>query len=314
MTERKHEKIPVIIDCDPGHDDAIALILAFAREALDVKAVTVVAGNQTLDKTLVNAKKILGFIGKRAPVAAGAAGPILRELQTAASVHGESGLDGPDIPEPPFSEEPVPAVDLMRKIITESPERITLVPTGPLTNIALLFSAYPEVKKNISQISLMGGGLGMGNWTASSEFNIVVDPEAADIVFRSGLPITMAPLDVTHKAMILPEEVEELRNMGGKVPKFAAALVDFYGRLHKAQGFAGSPLHDPCAVAWLVNPGIFTAAPFRIDIETAGKHTAGMTLADLRPWSKAEPNALVRVDIDRRAFIQMIFDACRYYG
>ena len=308
------KKIPVIIDCDPGHDDAIALILAFAREELDVKAVTVVAGNQTLDKTTLNAKKILSFIGKQPPLAAGAARPLVRELVTAGSVHGESGLDGPDIPEPSFSEEPFPAVELLRRTIMENPEPITLVPTGPLTNIALLFSAYPEVKKNINQISMMGGGLEMGNWSSAAEFNIIVDPEAADIVFRSGIPITMAGLDVTHRAMILPEEVEELRRLGGRVPVLVADLVDFYGRYHSEQGFAGSPLHDPCAVAWLVRPEIFTAKPYHVVIETKGCHTAGMTLADRRPWTKAQPNALVLLDLDRAAFIQMLFDACKFYS
>ena len=307
------KKIPIIIDCDPGHDDAIALILAFAREELEVKAVTVVAGNQTVDKTLNNAKKILSFIGKHPPLAAGAAKPLVRELVTAPSVHGESGLDGPQIPEPDFDEEPIPAVELLRRTIMESPEPITLVPTGPLTNIALLFSTYPEVKKNICRISLMGGGLETGNWTASAEFNIFVDPEAADIVFNSGLPITMAGLDVTHRAMILPEEVEQLRNMGGKVPALVAALVDFYGRFHARQGYSGAPLHDPCAVAWLVRPEIFSAKPYRIDIETSGIHTAGMTLADRRPGTDAKPNALVLLDLDRAAFINMLFDACKYY-
>ncbi|MCL2128336.1 MAG: nucleoside hydrolase, partial [Treponema sp.] len=252
------KKTPVIIDCDPGHDDAIALILAFAREELDVKAVTVTAGNQTVDKTLLNAKKILSFIGKRPPVAAGASRPLVRELVTAASVHGESGLDGPEIPDPDFDEEPVTAVQLLRRTILESPDPVTLVPTGPLTNIALLLSAHPEVKGNISRISLMGGGIETGNWTAAAEFNIYVDPHAADIVFRSGLPITMAGLDVTHKAMITDEEAEKLRASGGKVAALVADLIAFYGRLHAKQGFAGAPLHDPCAVAWLVRPEIFT--------------------------------------------------------
>ena len=307
------KKIPIIIDCDPGHDDAIALILAFARDELDVKAVTVTAGNQTLDKTLLNAKKILCYIKKQVPVAAGAVGPLVRELVTAPSYHGESGLDGPEMPKPDFCEEPVHAVELLRRTIIESPEPITLVPIGPLTNIALLFSLYPEVKKNIFQISLMGGGLDIGNNTASAEFNIFVDPEAADIVFKAGIPITMAPLDVTHKAMIMREEVEELRHLGGRVPKLVAGLMDFFGKEYARLGFAGSPLHDPCAVAWLVKPEIFSARSCHIDIETKGCHTTGMTLADRRPWTTEKSNALVLVDIDRIAFIQLLFDACKTY-
>ena len=302
------------MDCDPGHDDAIALILAFASEELEVKAVTVTAGNQTLDKTLRNAKKILSFIGKHPPVAAGAAQPLVRKLVTAPSIHGESGLDGPTIPEPDFSEEPVSAVELLRTTIMESQDPITLVPTGPLTNIALLLCAYPEVKKNIFQISLMGGGISIGNWTSAAEFNIVVDPEAADIVFRSGLPITVSPLDVTHKALILPEEVEELRKTGGKAAIFVAQLLDFFGKSNVFHHFAGAPLHDPCAVAWLLKPEIFSARPYHIDIELNGRYTYGMTLADRRPWTEAKPNALVLTDLDRRAFINMLFDACKYYN
>ena len=307
-------KIPIIIDCDPGHDDAVALILAFAREELDVKAVTVVAGNQTVDKTLHNAKRILSFIGKHPPVAAGAARPLVRELVTAPLVHGESGLDGVDLLEPDFNEAPVSAAELLRRTIMESPEPITLVPTGPLTNIAFLFSVYPEVLSNIRQISMMGGGIATGNWNASAEFNIFVDPEAADIVFNSGLPITMAPLDLTHKALILPEEVEELRSTGGRTALLVSALIDFYSQTYRKFGFPGSALHDPCAVAWLVKPEIFSGVPYHIDIETSGKYTAGMTLADRRPWATEKPNAHVLVDLDRRAFIEMIFDTCKFFS
>jgi len=307
------KKIPVIIDCDPGHDDAIALILAFASEALDVKAVTVTAGNQTLEKTLYNAKRILTCIGKRPPVAAGAAKPMYRALRIAAAVHGESGLDGPALPQPDFQEEPVPAVDLLRKTILESPDPITLIPTGPLTNIGILFTAYPEVKKNIRQISLMGGGIEMGNWTSSAEFNILVDPEAADIVFTSGIPIIMAGLDVTHKAMIMKEEVEQLRNFGGKVPTLVAELLDFFFKFHDTQGFSGTPLHDPCAVAYLIKPELFITKPYHIDIECHGQYTAGMTLADRRPWSKEAHNVTACLDVDRKGFVDLIFEACKFY-
>ena len=307
------KKTPIIIDCDPGHDDAIALILACAREELDLKAVTVTAGNQTLDKTLRNAKRILSFIGKHPPVAAGAAKPMFRELQTAPTVHGESGLDGPFIPEPNFEEEKIPAVDLLRKIILESPQPITLVPTGPLTNIGTLFTAYPEVKKNIERISLMGGGIETGNWTPAAEFNIFVDSEAADIVFRSGIPIIMCGLDVTHRAMIMREEVERLRNHGGRVSVLVAEIIDFFFQFHKKQGFAGAPLHDPCAVAYLVKPELFVTKPYHVDIECAGKYTAGMTLADRRFWSEAAPNALACMDLDREGFIRLLIEACESY-
>ena len=307
------EKIPIIIDCDPGHDDAIALILAFAREELDVKAVTVCAGNQTLEKTMRNAKKILSFIGKRVPVAAGASKPICRPLAIAPEVHGESGLDGPSLPEADFTEEAIPAMELLRKTILESPKPITLIPTGPLTNIGLLFTVYPEVKQNIERISLMGGGIETGNWTSAAEFNIFVDPEAADIVFRSGLPIIMSGLDLTHKALFFQNEIDELRSFGGKIPVLVAELMDFYSQYHKNQGLEGTPLHDPCAVAYIIKPEIFVTQPFHITIECQGKYSSGMTLADRRPWSNAQPNVTACLDLDRKEFIKLIFQACKSY-
>jgi pyrimidine-specific ribonucleoside hydrolase len=308
------KKIPVIMDCDPGHDDAIALVLALASEELDVKAVTVTGGNQTLAKTLNNARKVLSYIGRRPPLAAGADKPMFRELEVAAAVHGESGLDGPVLPETDYREEPVPAVDLMRRIIMESSDPVTLIPTGPLTNLGILFTAYPEVKKNIGRISLMGGGIESGNWAPAAEFNILVDPEAAEIVFTSGLPITMCPIDVSHKALITSGEVEILRSHGGRVPVMVAELIDFFYRYHVAQGFKGAPLHDPCAVAWLVAPRLFKTVEYHISIETRGKYTTGMTFADRRFWTKAVPNTTVCMDIDREGFIKLITRACMSYG
>jgi pyrimidine-specific ribonucleoside hydrolase len=308
------KKIPVILDCDPGHDDAIALVLAFASEKLDVKAVTVTGGNQTLAKTLSNAKKVLNYIGKRPPLAAGADKPLFRDLEVAAAVHGESGLDGPSLPEADYPVSPEPAVDLMRRIILDNPEPITLVPTGPLTNLGILFTAYPEVKKNIARISLMGGGIDAGNRSAAAEFNIFVDPEAADIVFTSGIPITMCPLEVTHKALMLPGDLETLRKQGGRVSLLVAELVDFFYQYHLAQGFAGAPLHDPCAVAWLIAPELFKTTDYHISVETRGKYTTGMTFADRRFWTDAQPNATVCLDIDRPGFIRLITEACRSYA
>ena len=306
-------KIPVIIDCDTGHDDAIALVLAFAAKDLDIRAVTVAAGNQTLDKTLLNTKKVLSYIGARVPVAAGAAKPMFRELVTAPSVHGESGLDGPLLPAPDFSEEAIPALELLRKTISESPEPITLIPTGPLTNIGILFTVYPELKKNIKEISLMGGAIETSNWTSAAEFNIFVDPEAAEIVFNSGIPIIMSGLDVTHRAYITDDEIKKLKALGGKVPVLVAELLEFYSRFYKTTGLKGSALHDPCAVAYLIKPEIFVSKAFRIDIECHGKYTSGMTLADKRPWTDAKPNVKANMDLDREEFIKLLFEACLSY-
>jgi pyrimidine-specific ribonucleoside hydrolase len=307
-------KIPVIFDCDPGHDDAIALILAFAADKLDIRGVTVVAGNTTLEKTLNNAKKILAFIGRRPPLAAGAARPMFRDLVTAPQIHGESGLDGPSLPLPVYPEEPVPAVELMRRVITESAGPVTIIATGPLTNLGILLTAFPGVKNNIAQISFMGGSLGPGNWTAAAEFNMFVDPEAADIVFSSGLPLIMSPLDVTQKALIMRDEIETLRGLGGGAPVLAAGLLDFYFQSYRKRGFPGAALHDLCAVACLTNPELFTARPCHVAVETQGRHTAGMTLGDLRPWTEAKPNVTVNTDIDREGFIKLLTAACGSYG
>lgn len=226
--------LPVILDCDPGHDDAIALILALASPELKVLAVTTSAGNQTQEKTLNNALRILTLLGRDdIPVAAGAPKPLARELIIADNVHGESGLDGPTLPDPAFAPQAMTALELMVKCLRESPEPVTLVPTGPLTNIALLLAAYPELKPNIARIVLMGGAAGAGNWTPAAEFNIYVDPEAADMVFQSGIPITMCGLDVTHEAQVMDEDIARVRAIANPVARCVAGLLDFFMIYHR---------------------------------------------------------------------------------
>jgi pyrimidine-specific ribonucleoside hydrolase len=205
-------------------------------------------------------------------------------------------------------------VELMRRLITESAEPLTIIATGPLTNLGILLTAFPEVKNNIAQISFMGGSLGPGNWTAAAEFNIFVDPEAADIVFSSGIPLIMSPLDVTQKALIMRDEIQTLKGLGGGVPVLTAELLDFYLQSYLKRGFPGAALHDPCAVACLTNPEVFSARPCHVVVETRGTHTAGMTLGDLRPWSEAKPNVTVNTDIDRKGFIKLLTAACGSYG
>ncbi|MBP8080327.1 MAG: pyrimidine-specific ribonucleoside hydrolase RihA, partial [Aeromonas sp.] len=267
--------LPVILDCDPGHDDAIALILALASPELKVLAVTTSAGNQTPDKTLNNALRILTLLGRDdIPVAAGAPKPLARELIIADNVHGESGLDGPKLPDPAFAPQAMTGLELMAKCLRESPEPVTLVPTGPLTNIALLLAAHPELKPNIARIVLMGGAAGAGNWTPAAEFNIYVDPEAADMVFKSGIPITMCGLDVTHEAQVMDEDIARVRAIANPVARCVAGLLDFFMIYHRDPkwGFAGAPLHDPCTIAWLLAPGLFHGVECRVDIETRGLH------------------------------------------
>ncbi|MCR3908338.1 pyrimidine-specific ribonucleoside hydrolase RihA [Aeromonas hydrophila] len=308
--------LPVILDCDPGHDDAIALILALASPELKVLAVTTSAGNQTPDKTLNNALRILTLLGRDdIPVAAGAPKPLARELIIADNVHGKSGLDGPKLPDPAFAPVAMTALELMAKCLRESPEPVTLVPTGPLTNIALLLAAHPELKAKIARIVLMGGAAGPGNWTPAAEFNIYVDPEAADMVFKSGLPITMCGLDVTHEAQVMDEDIERVRAITNPVAQCVAGLLDFFMIYHRDPkwGFAGAPLHDPCTIAWLLAPALFHGVECRVDIETGGTHTSGMTVVDRYGLTGKAANALVLLGLDRAGFIDLLVTRLRAF-
>lgn len=309
------KKIPIIMDCDPGHDDAIAIILACASDKLDVKAITTVGGNQTVAKTTNNALRVLAFIDKKIPLAMGANNPLRRELEIAPSVHGESGLDGPDLPEPNQEALQMSAYELMAKVVEESDEKITLVPTGPLTNIAIFLLSYPHLKSKIERISLMGGSAIGGNWTASAEFNILVDPEAADIVFKSGIPITMSGLDVTHKAQVYPEDIKRIKDQGGKVAVMVGELLEFFIKFHKEIcGWDFAPLHDPCAVAWLINPDMFTSKKLNVQIDIDGEHTTGCTVTDFLNRFKLEPNTDVLLDVDRHQFVDMLVAAVNKYN
>lgn len=307
-------KKPVIIDCDPGHDDAIALLLAFASDVLDVKAVTTVAGNQTLEKTLKNALNVLDFAGIDVEVAAGAARPLMRDLIIAPEVHGDSGLDGPAFPPSKLKPSKRGAVEVIADTIKKSDTKVTLIPTGPLTNIAMTLISHPEIKEGIEGISLMGGACFGGNWTPAAEFNILVDPEAASVVFGSGIPITMCGLDVTHRAQIYEDEVETLRKMNRKVATMVAELLDFYGKFHSRFGFKGSPLHDPCAVAWVIDPTIITTKKLHVDIEIHGEFTTGATVVDYYNVLDKKKNIDVAFDIDRDRFINMLYDAMEHFN
>ncbi|ENO3939787.1 MULTISPECIES: pyrimidine-specific ribonucleoside hydrolase RihA [Aeromonas] len=307
---------PVILDCDPGHDDAIALILALASPELKVLAVTTSAGNQTPDKTLNNALRILTLLGRDdIPVAAGAPKPLARELIIADNVHGESGLDGPKLPDPAFAPQAMTGIELMARCLRESPEPVTLVPTGPLTNIALLLAAHPELKPRIARIVLMGGAAGAGNWTPAAEFNIYVDPEAADMVFKSGIPITMCGLDVTHEAQVMDEDIERVRAITNPVAQCVAGLLDFFMIYHRDPkwGFAGAPLHDPCTIAWLLAPELFHGVECRVDIETSGVHSVGMTVVDRYGLTGKPANALVLLGLDRPGFIDLLVTRLRAF-
>jgi pyrimidine-specific ribonucleoside hydrolase len=308
------KKIPVIIDCDPGHDDALMLMLAVGCGRFDIKGVTISAGNQTQDKTLNNALKILTLINAGIPVYRGCEKPLFRDLIIADHVHGETGLDGPSLPLPAFAEEPISAVEGIAKILSETDEKITIVPTGPLTNIATFLLAYCYLKDRIERISLMGGGIFRGNMTPLAEFNIYADPEAAHIVFNSGVPITMCGLDVTHKALVFEEDIELFRSINNKSGHAAAELMDFFSifyRESRSELDGGAALHDPCAIAWLIAPEIFQSKPCHVDVEISGKLTAGATVVDFYDVLDKQPNTEVVYDIDRKKYITMLYDAIK---
>ena len=311
----QYNKTPVILDGDPGHDDAIAWVLAYARKELDILGITSVSGNAPLEKTTKNMLQIATLLGmKNIPLASGAARPLVREPFAAPSVHGESGLDGPVLPEPQVSLSKQNAVELMAELISGSELPVTLIPTGPLTNIATFLMTYPELKASISQISLMGGGLYHGNWTPAAEFNILCDPEAAKIVFESGIPIIMAGLDVTEKALITPEDTNRIRKTGNKVSYIVADWLEFFYNFHKALGYPGAPVHDAVSVAAITNPEILTTTNLYVEVETFGEYCTGATVGDFYNISGKPPNVTAIMDINREAFAQLIVDACEYFS
>src|SRR5580765_7288660 len=295
--------LPVLLDCDPGHDDAIALLLALGSDELDLRGVTTVAGNQTLEKTTANAIRVLELAGRaEIPVAAGAGRPLVREPRVAAEVHGETGLDGPDLPPPGAEPSPQHAVDFLAERI----EGATLVATGPLTNVALLLARHPEVKPE--RIVLMGGAIAEGNVTPAAEFNIWADPEAAHRVFTSGIDVTMVGLDVTHKALLFPQKVDELRD-AGRVGGLVAALYDFYhGHHQRMYGWEGSPVHDALAVAHVVSDEFLRTEHRHVEVDIGPEPGRGRTYVDLWERSGKEPNCHVGVDVDGPGFIDVLVD------
>ncbi|MBM6829211.1 nucleoside hydrolase [Anaerotignum lactatifermentans] len=307
-------KIPVILDGDPGHDDAIAWVLAKGSQQMNILGVTSVCGNQTIEKTTYNARRICTLIGLDVPMAMGRLRPLISAPIIAPTVHGESGLDGPALPEPAYPLLEMDAVSLMAKLLEESEEPVTLIPTGPLTNVAALLLAYPELKAKIARISLMGGGVQYGNWTPAAEFNILVDPEAADVVFSSGIPIIMAGLDVTEKAMIFPEDFERIRALGNPVAVIVAEWLEFFYQFHRGLGYEGAPVHDAVAVAALLKPEIMESQDLYVQVETAGEFCKGATVADFNGVLGKAPNAKVLMGIDRQAFVDLLVEAIETYG
>src|SRR5215218_2848487 len=288
---------PVILDVDPGHDDAVALMLACGHPDLDLLAVTTVAGNVPIEKTTRNTLRVLSFVGcTHVPVGVGASEPLERPLHTAE-----------DIPGAGFEPDERVAVALIADTLRASPEPVTLVPVGPLTNIATFLREHPDLKDHVAHISLMGGSMGHGNTTPAAEFNIYVDPEAAHEVFESGLPITMSGLDITHQAGAGPDERERLRATG-RVGGVVAGFLDFFAATYESVfGFDAPPLHDPVAVAAVLEPGLLKTRPMRVDIECESDLTRGETVCDFYGVTGRAPNAEVGVDLDREGFFKLLY-------
>ncbi|MEL4319148.1 nucleoside hydrolase [Leifsonia sp. YIM 134122] len=294
------DRIPVIIDCDPGHDDVFALWLAAGSPLLELRAVTAVGGNGTLVHTERNARIALGVAGVTdVPVAAGADRPLVRELATAEWIHGENGLGGPLLPEPVVQLDPRSAVGLMADVITTSAEPVAIIATGPITNVATLLRDRPELTAGIREIVWMGGSTGRGNVTPAAEFNAWVDPEALAIVLDSGVRFTMVGLNVTHDALVTPEVRERIAAIGNRTAAFGAELLEFFCATNDAVfGLPDGPLHDPVAVAVLAAPDAVGTVFTRLDVEVDGVHTAGATLVDLDGMLGRAANAHVAVSLD----------------
>ena len=297
----------IILDCDPGHDDAIALLLALGSPEVNLLGVTTVSGNQTLEKTTANAIRVLDHVNRKdVPVAAGASRPLVRERRTAGEVHGETGLDGPDLPPPSREPEPQHAIDWIAQAIAARAQRVTLVPTGPLTNIALFLARYPELESKIERIVLMGGAIGEGNTTPSAEFNIWVDPEAAHRVFHSGIDVTMVGLDVTHQALMTPDHVGRLA-AAGKAGKLVADLYSFYSRFHaRRYGWHGAPVHDAVAMGHVIDRTLLRTSHCGVEIDTGPELSRGRTHVDVKGAMGWEPNCHVAVGIEAERFLELL--------
>ena len=309
---------PVILDCDPGHDDAIAIMLAVSDPAVDLRLVTTVAGNVTLENTTRNAIRVLDMVDRPdIPVAAGRDRPLVRELSTAASMHGESGLAGPELADPSRPALGAPALEVIEQYLLDADEPVTLVATGALTNLADVVTRLPHLRDRIRELVIMGGAVDLGNWTPAAEFNIWVDPQAADIVFRAarppgqgdpteGIALTMIGLEVTHRAWLADQHADELRT-SGRAGRWVAELLDHFVGFHQERfGWEGGPIHDAVTIAHLIDPTLVTTLPMNVQIETESPLCMGRTVADRWAVTGLAPNAAVGLDIDRDRFVTLL--------
>jgi purine nucleosidase len=307
----------IILDCDPGHDDAVALLLAHGSPDIDLVGVTTVMGNATIEHTTYNALSIARVFGiTGVPFARGSSRPLVRQIETAESIHGESGLDGPVLPEPQIELDPRPAAQfIIDTVMAAEPGEVTLVATGALTNLALAVRLEPRIVPRVREVVLMGGGAHIGNWSPVAEFNIVIDPEAAAIVFNEPWLVTMVGLDLTHQALATPDVIAAIQAVGTAPARFVDELMVFFAhRYQDAQGFDHPPVHDPCAVAYLIDPTLMRTVRAPIDVELSGGLTLGMTVVDLRQPAGEDVTTQVVFDLDHSRFWALVVDALERIG
>lgn len=298
----------VILDCDPGHDDAVSIIIAASKQSsLNILGITTVAGNVDVGKNTVNALKVCDLLKLDVPVVKGAERPLVKESEIAPEIHGESGMDGPVLPDPIKVRHEGHAVDFIINTVKQSDEKVTLVPTGPLTNIALALIKEPSIKDNIEEIVLMGGGT-FGNWTPAAEFNIYVDAEAAEVVCKSGIPVTMFGLDVTHQVIADQKVIDRVAQIDNKTAVFVKELLIFFGKMYENHfGFNGGPVHDACTTMYLINPEMFDFKETNVTIETKGEAAYGMTVVDLLRTTGKEKNVKFAVGVNQEAFWKQFY-------
>lgn len=305
----------IILDCDPGHDDAINIIIAVAKSNyFNVLGLTTVGGNVEVEKNTNNALKVLELLESTIPVYKGQSRPLVKQIEIATEIHGDSGMDGPVLPEPKLKEESQHAVDFIIESVKNSKEKVTLVPTGPLTNIAMALIKEPTIADNIEEIVLMGGGT-FGNWTPAAEFNIFVDAEAAEVVFTSGVPLAVFGLDVTHQVIATDDIVRRVGEIDNEIAQFVKELLIFFGQTYKDFfGFNGGPIHDACTCMYLLNPQMFEMKDVNVTIETKGEATYGMTVVDLLKTTGKTENAKFATGVNQELFWDTFTDILKSFN
>ena len=307
--------IPIILDCDPGHDDMLAIMLAAANPAVELLGIATVSGNGSLDKVTYNAQRVCALAGIQVPIGRGANDPLAGKASAAPTIHGASALDGADLPEPTYELSPLPAIELIAELVSNCDRPVTLIPTGPLTNIAMFLQAYPELQSKIERISFMGGSTERGNWTPYAEFNIWADPEAADIVIRSGLEVTMSGLNITHQALATDAVLQRILDLGTPLSKTVVDLLNFFKQTYQdVFNMPDPPLHDPVAVALIIDPEVARMRFAPVAVELEGALTRGATLVDLYGTTGQESNVHVAMELDVDRFWDLVIDAIAKLG